>query len=243
MALHFGGMDFVCSVKQWQGDELHASEARKVAEAFQRGRIPAIVTSLRADHGGAEVGLDQVLPDGREHLSREVFQDLLRQVNEQTSRVYEENRHQLDLFQAAGFPLPPVLRAAAEYTLSQQFEAEILAQNASKDPHAYEKAVALAREAAELGYKLDTTESRKSFGELITTAVRQAVESPDSSRLKQANELLRLTKELGIQPDLERAQEIACRARDQMHNPEDLKELAGMLWLDPRLLVHPERAA
>ncbi|HTB21937.1 MAG TPA: DUF3536 domain-containing protein [bacterium] len=243
VALHFGGMDFVCSVKPWQGEALHEAEAGKVDEAFQRGRVPVVVSSLRADHGGMEVGLDQVLPDGREHLSRKVFENLLRQVSEQTSAVYQENRDQIDLFQAAGFPLPPVLRAAAEYTLSLQFEAEIRSQKESKDPRAYEKAVALAREAASLGYKIDATESRRIFGDMITSAVRQAMESPDSTRLKQALELLRLTNELGIKPEMERAQEIACRAKDQMHNPDDLRELARLLWLDPHLLVHPEKAA
>jgi hypothetical protein len=243
VALHFGGMDFVCSVKSWQGDAVHAAEAAKVDEAFQRGRVPGIVSALRADHGGIEIGLDQVLPDGREHLSREVFQNLLRQVNEQTSNIYEENRHQIDLFQAAGFPLPPELRAAAEYTLSRQFEAEIRDQKESKDPRAYEKAVALAHEAASLGYTLDATESSRIFGDMITSAVRQAMENPDSTRLKQALELLRLTRELGVKPDLERAQEIACRARDQMHTPGELRELADLLWLDPHLLANPEKAA
>jgi len=243
VALHFGGMDFVCSVKPWPGEEVHVAEAGKVGEAFLRGLVPGIVTALRADHGGVEFGLDQVLPDGREHLSNEVFQDLLRQVNEQTSRIYEENRHQLDLFQAAGFPLPEVLRDAAEYTLSQQFDAEIRAQKESRDPRAYENAVALAREAASLGYKLDARESSRSFGDMITNAVRLATESPDSTKLKQAVELLRLTRELGINPDLERAQEIACRSRDQMHSPDELKELAELLWLDPRLLAHPAKSA
>jgi alpha-amylase/alpha-mannosidase (GH57 family) len=237
VAVHFGGMDFVCSVKPWPGPADHTAAAAKVAAAFMRGLVPGIVSSLRSDYGGEEFGLDQVLPDGRERLGREVFQDLLKQVSEQTSRVYQENRQRLDLFQAAGFPLPTELRAAAEYTLSRQFEAEIQAQQSSSDPQAYEKAIALARRASELGYRLDTRESQRIFGDMITSAIGQALGSPDSTRLQQAIDLLRLTRELGIHPDLERAQEIACRARDVMHAPEQLSELAGLLWLDPALLI------
>ena len=237
VALHFGGMDFLCSVKPWPGADVHEAQVAKVAAGFLRGLVPGIITALRADYGGVEYGLDQLLPDGRERLSRAVFQDLLRQLSEQTSRVYQENRHRLDLFQAAGFPLPAELRAAAEFTLSSQFENEIRAQRESKDPLAYEKAVALARQASELGYKLDTHESQKVFGDMITDAVRQSLESPDSTRLGQALGLLRLTRDLGIHPDLERAQEIACRANDVMHAPEQLTELAQLLWLDPALLV------
>ncbi|MGH7442493.1 MAG: hypothetical protein ACREKE_07470, partial [bacterium] len=65
----------------------------------------------------------------------------------------------------------------------------------------------------------------------------------DSTRLSGAIELLRLTRELGVEPDLERAQEIAWRARDHMHNPDDLRELAGLLWLDPRVLAQRGQAA
>jgi alpha-amylase/alpha-mannosidase (GH57 family) len=236
VALHFGGMDFVCSVKPWPGSREHAGAAAKVQAAFLRGLVPGIISSLRADYGGEEFGLDQVLPDARERISRSVFQDLLTQVSEQTSRIYRENRRHLDLFQAAGFPLPPELRAAAEYTLSRQFEAEIRAQRESQDPRAYEKAIALARSAAELGYKLDTGESQKLFGDMITDAVARALAGSDSSHLQQAIELLRLTEELGMHPNLERAQEIACRARNVAHAPEQLDELARLLRLEPALL-------
>ncbi len=243
VALHFGGVDFVCSVKPWPGPELHAAESGKVAEAVQAGRVAGILTALRTGHGGVEVGLDQVLPDGRELVGRQVFQKLLAQVNEQTARVYEDNRHQIDLFQAAGFPLPRVLREAAEFTLSRRLEEAIRSQKEDPDPRAYAKALALAREAASLGYKLDASEVGRVFGEMITTAVRHAMASPDSTRLKGAVELLRLTRDLGIAPDLDRAQEIAWRAGDHMHNPDDLRELASLLRLDPSVLARRGQAA
>ncbi|HXB96945.1 MAG TPA: DUF3536 domain-containing protein [bacterium] len=237
LSIHFGGMDFLCSVKPWAGSELHTAEVAKVGAAFERGLVPGILTALRTEFGGLEVGLDQVLEDGRARITRSVFGDLLRQVSEQTSRVYEENRHRLDLFQAAGYPLPRELKAAAEYTLSHQFQEEIAAQRASRDPNAYEKAMALAREAARLGYRLDTGDSQKLFSDMVTDVVRSAVERPDSEGLKTALALLRLTREMGIRPDLERAQEIACRAHDVMHSPEDLTQLAELLWLSPALLL------
>jgi alpha-amylase/alpha-mannosidase (GH57 family) len=236
VAVHFGGMDFLCSVKPWAGSATHEAEVARVEEAFMRGLVPGILTALRTEFGGLELGLDGVLPDGRARVSRAVFGDLLRQVSEQTSRIYQENRHRLDLFQAAGFPLPPELRAAAEYTLSAQLQAEIAAQRESRDPRAYEKAINLAHEAASLGYRLDTGESQKLFSDMVTDAVRRAVERPDPEALKAAVGLLRLTRELGIRVNLDTAQELACRATGLNHPPEQLAELAGLLWLDPALL-------
>jgi hypothetical protein len=75
---------------------------------------------------------------------------------------------------------------------------------------------------------------------MITRSVGQALASPDSTQLTRAIELLRLTQELGIRPDLERAQELAYRANDVMHAPEQLSELARLLWLDPALLTQPQ---
>jgi alpha-amylase/alpha-mannosidase (GH57 family) len=239
VALHFGGMDFLCSVKSWAGAEVHQAEVERVEAAFTRGLVPGILTALRTEFGGLEVGLDHVLPDGRERVSRAVFGDLLRKVSEQTSRIYEENRHRLDLFQAAGFPLPSELRAAAEYTLSRQLQAEIAAQRESRDPRAYEKAINLAHEAAALGYRLDTGESQKLFSDMVTDAVRRAVERTDAEGLKAAVGLLQLTRDLGIRVSLETAQEIACRAKELNHPPDQLVELAGLLWLDPALLLRP----
>jgi hypothetical protein len=72
---------------------------------------------------------------------------------------------------------------------------------------------------------------------MVTEAVAGALHSPDSGRLQGALDLLRLTRDLNIKVDLERAQEIACRAKDVMHAPEQLEELAKLLWLAPELLT------
>ena len=238
VALHFGGVDFYCAVKPFEGDVQHKAQVALVESAFLRGLVPGILASVRQDFGGVEYGLEQVLPDGRERLAREAFRDLIEDLSEQTARIYQDNKHRLDLFQAAGYPLPSELRNAAEFTLSRQFEAEIRAQRESRDPGAYQRAATLAREAADLGYHLDTTESQRHFGAMITRAVEGALTSPDSDRLEAALNLLKLTRELGIKAELENAQEIACRATDVMHAPEKLEELAKLLWLAPALLTH-----
>jgi alpha-amylase/alpha-mannosidase (GH57 family) len=237
VSLHFGGVDFYCAVKPFESVDVHEAQVALVESAFMRGLVPGILASVRQDFGGVEYGLEQVLPDGRERLARAAFRDLIEDLSEQSARIYHDNKHRLDLFQAAGFPLPPELRSAAEFTLSRQFEAEIRSQRESRDPGAYAQAIQLAREASELGYHLDTSESQRLFGAMVTDAVNGALSSPDSGRLQTALDLLNLTKELGIHLDLERAQEIACRARDVMHAPEKLEELAKLLWLAPELLT------
>ena len=238
LSLHFGGVDFYCAVKPFEDADTHKAQVALVESAFLRGLVPGILASVRQDFGGVEYGLEQVLPDGRERLAREAFRDLIEDLSEETAKIYQDNKHRLDLFQAAGYPLPAELRNAAEFTLSRQFEAEIRAQRESRDPGAYARAAELAREAAELGYHLDTTESQRHFGAMATRAVEGALSSPDSSRLDAAIDLLKLTRDLGIKADLQNAQEIACRATDVMHAPEKLEELAKLLWLAPELLTH-----
>jgi hypothetical protein len=77
---------------------------------------------------------------------------------------------------------------------------------------------------------------------MVTDAVRRAVERADADGLKAAVGLLRLTREMGIRVSLETAQELACRAKDVNHPSDQLIELAGLLWLDPALLLGPASA-
>jgi alpha-amylase/alpha-mannosidase (GH57 family) len=237
ISIHFGGVDLYCAVKRFEGLEAHQAQVALVESAFLRGLVPGILAAVRQDFGGLEYGLEQVLPDGRERLGRAAFSDLIENLSEQTARIYQDNKHRLDLFLAAGYPLPTELRTAAEFTLSRQFEAEIRAQGQSRDPAAYSKAITLAREANELGYKLDTHESQVLFTGMVTDAVRAAMEGDSPERLQAAMDLLKLTKELGIGVALDRAQEIAYRAHSLKYPKEKLEELAHLLWLAPDLLT------
>jgi alpha-amylase/alpha-mannosidase (GH57 family) len=240
-AAHLGGIDFHCCIANYDSEEALEESARRVAAEFRKGLIPPLLRAMREEFGVREFGLENLLAGQRERIAKAVFAHLIQDLSEEYRHVYQENRRYLEMFQAAGFSLPPELRTAAEYTLSRQFEEEIRAQRLSHDPEAYQEAVRIVEDAGRQGLSLDRSVANDLFGGMITDAVRLAMESPDSSHLTRAISLIKLTRQLGIQPNLDLAQEIAVRSHDQLHNPDDLAKLANLLYLAPELLVRSNK--
>lgn len=241
-AAHLGGIDFHCCVARFESEEALEESARRVGGEFKRGLIPPLLRAMREEFGVREFGLENLLAGQRERIAKAVFGHLIQNLSEEYRRVYQENRRYLEMFQAAGFQLPSELRTAAEYTLSRQFEDEIRAQRLSHDPEAYQEAVRIVEDAARQGLSIDRSVANELFGGMITDAVKDAMESPDSTVLKRAISLIELTRKLGIQPNLDRAQEFAVRSNDQMHSLEDLARLAELLYLAPELLVRKKES-
>lgn len=242
-ATHLGGIDFHCCVGLFDSEGALEESAKRVAYEFRRGLIPPLLRVMREEFGVREFGLDNLLAGQRDSIAKAVFGHLVEELSEEYRRVYEDNRRYLEMFQAAGFNLPQELRTAAEYTLSRSFENEIRAQRFSHDPEAYKDATAIAEEANRQGLRIDRSAANELFGGMITDAVRLAMDSPDSTLFHRTISLIELTRKLGIQANLDRAQEAALRGNDQLHSPEDLSRLAELLYLDPALLVrHPRKA-
>ncbi|MES2201062.1 MAG: DUF3536 domain-containing protein [candidate division FCPU426 bacterium] len=244
-AVHLGAIDFHCCVGPYGGDEKLAEASARVRDEFMHGLVPPLLTAMRegfgggsGDAGAAEFGLQDLMMGRRDRIAKAVFGGIIESLSKQYDAVYQENRRSLEMFRTAGFELPAELRIAAEYTLSRRFESEIRDRHMNPAPELYAKALEIVHEAQNLGYRVDTALASHYFSVMITESVRGALANPDSNFLKKAIELIRVARRLGLEPNLDRAQEEAVRARDPLHSPEDLTELAQLLYLDPELLLH-----
>jgi hypothetical protein len=229
-AIHLGGLDFYCTLQPYPGTAKFraASELlwRQLATAF----LPALLRAMEDNFGPDEFGLGDVLPDGRLEVCTMVFGDLLEGFTSQFARLYDEYNRVAEMLQEAGFPLPREVRQVAEFTLGHRFESEIIHQNNNTDPQAYLTALRIAERVARRGYRIDRTASNGKFTTLITTAVRLAVESPDPERLANARELVTLARRLGLEPNLDAAQEAVYAALTEKRQASaSLEELAMLL--------------
>ncbi len=215
-SMHFGDVDFYCVLRPYPGAEMFAASAAKVWLHFRIGSLPAMLQLMREEFGEDDYGLEHLLPEGRHRVYEIVFGQMIERFSEQYEFLYEENRRNVEMLQAAGFELPPELRAAAEFTMSRRFESELLEQerNAadSSDPSAYREALKIAEDAARHHYRLDRTRAGARFAGLLTRAVRHASEHPNAEHLRDALELHALAQRLGLAADFERAQEIVYEA-------------------------------
>ena len=127
-------------------------------------------------------------------------------------RLYADHRQLLDALTTAGYPLPPELRAPAEFALARRFEAEIAKAVDNDEAASFDAAQAIAREARHRGFQLATPRAAAIMGRTLLTAVERAVEEPEPPRIDAALQLLRLTSQLGLTLDIDRSQELVLAA-------------------------------
>src|SRR6185369_8269066 len=127
-------------------------------------------------------------------------------------------------------------------TLGKQFAREIAAQGRSRDPAAYRRAVQIAEDAARQGFTIDRA-ARDAAGALFTALidelVREAIPRPTAEQRATVTALLALRAGLGVDVDLDRAQETLYDAVERRvaraHALPELAELGRALGLGPRL--------
>lgn len=236
-SMHFGDVDFYCVLKPFPGAESFRASTEKLWARFRTGSLPAILRLAQEEFGPHEYGLEHLLSDGRQQVSQIVFGKLVQRFSEEYEFLYEANRRNIEMLQEAGLELPTELRAAAEFTIGRRFHDEIRRQQQSHDPVAYRKALEMADEVARHGYRIDRSSVRQVFEEMITNAVRRAVENSSTEYLQSALVLIELTGKLRLDASLERAQEIVYQAlQDGLAASEAVRQLVGVLGLAPGLL-------
>jgi alpha-amylase/alpha-mannosidase (GH57 family) len=237
-AVHFGDVDFYCALGEWKGDGGEfAARAQKLHDEFRTASLPSLLRLMRERFGDAEFGLEHLLPEDRRRVYEIVFGRMVGRFSEQYEFLYEENRRNIEMLHEAGFELPVELRAAAEFTVGRRFEAELRRLEGDASHAALSAAAKLAEEIARLGYRVDRARVRRQVGALITRAVGEAVGAPGAEQFARAFGLIRLADSLGLDADIERAQELVYEAlgRDRARADPELEELALTLNLSPNV--------
>ena len=230
-ALHLGGVDLYCAVKDGPTDDAFHAAAEQLLSSFAGLSVPAMLRQLADLLGPDEFGLEHLLPETREQISSIILGDLVRRFSEQYANLYEDNQRTLNILQSVGFEVPKELRAAAEFTLGRRFEEEIRLQHESMDPAVYHRAIEMAEAVAEFGYKIDRSASSRTFGHMITHAVQVALGRPSDETFRTALSLIDLAQRLHLDADLGPAQEAlyAVTRRDHVIPKDKLTELAVAL--------------
>src|SRR5581483_5438098 len=241
-AMHFGGIDFYCLLRPFPGMPRFQEAERRIWEAARAVNLPALLKVAQEELGPDELGLDHVLPDGRQRISSMVLADIVHQLSDTYARFYQANQGLIDSLRRGGFELPRELATAAELTLGRQFAREIAAQGRSRDPAAYRRALKIAEDAARQGFTIDRA-ARDAAGALFTSlideVVREAIPRPTAEQTATVTALLALRAGLGVDVDLDRAQETLYdaveRGAARAHALPELAELGRALGLGPRL--------
>jgi hypothetical protein len=241
-SLHFGDVDFYCALRESSSDAEFAASSQKLWGEFRAASLPALLSRVREEFGPSEFGLEHLLAEDRQRVYEIVFGKTVERFSEQYEFLYEENRRNIEMLRDAGFELPQELRVAAEFTVGRRFETELLRLEREQTPEALHSATSVADEVARLDYRIDRARTRRQVERLIARAVTSAVRAPTQENVEASFELIRLAHKLGLDADVERAQEIAYEAlrREPRH---ELRGLALLLRLSPGLFSDAEHDA
>lgn len=209
-AMHFGEIDYYCALRPFRTPEEYEEAAARLWSNLRAASLPVLLRVAQSEFGPEEFGIEALLPQGQGHLSRSVFGNLVTRFMEEYEHLYEENRRVIELLQEIGFHPPRELRLAAELTVGLRLEREIRGQRRGAGD--YSAAVELARDAARFGYRIDRTSVTRVFEETVTEAARLVVTRPEADNIRSARALIELGRELGLEANLERGQEIIYEA-------------------------------
>ncbi|MBW3555677.1 MAG: DUF3536 domain-containing protein [Actinobacteria bacterium] len=232
-ALHLGGLEVLGATRRANGEQ-DPAVLTWLQQCFAEGAPVTTLLRLVSDgFGPREFGLRSALPDAADQFLHGAARDLADRLAGAYSRLFSDNRPMLATLAAAGYQLPPELRAPAELALARRLEEEVAAQGGSLDPADYTLALAVAAEAEASGVVLNAPQAQATFDRLFLTAVGQAVRDPRA--VHQALGVLHLARRLGLHPDLCRPQEVVWEAitaggaeADAQPDPE-LRRLADAL--------------
>ncbi len=238
-AMHFGDIDYYCAIKPSEGPESFRASAERLWSQFRTASLPRLLRLAQDEFGPGEFGLEALLPQGQGQLSESVFGRLVSRFLEEYEHLYRENRRVVERLQEIGFHPPAELRAAAELTLSRRLEAELRALRRGGGDH--RKAFDIASEAARLGYRINRASVSRIFEETLTEAARLVLADPGPEKLQTALVLVALGRKLGLEANLERAQEAVYEALgDGRTASEEMRELGELLGLSPSALASQE---
>jgi hypothetical protein len=229
-ALHLGGLEVLGATHAIDGPA-NAEAAASLRQAFDNGApVTTLLRMVSSAFGPEEFDLQSALPDAADEILQGAARELADRFAGAYEQLFADHHGRLAALAAAGYQLPPELRAPAELSLARRFEAEVAAQEGSNEPAAYAGAVAIARQAREEGYRIDTPEALQTVERMLTDAVARAV-AEGGTDVDAPLALLQLASDLDLRPDIERAQELVYGGLTTGEATDPLRRLATALNL------------
>ena len=232
-AVHFGGLEVFGATRPAEPDRDEAELLGLVHAVVSGERVTTVLRRIAEGFGPDEFGLESALPDAADQIVRGSADQLVERMTTTYENLYRDTRPLLTSLLTAGYPLPPELRAPAEFALGRRFEAEIEAAVDHATVDSFRAAQDVVAEARAAGVQLVAPRPVELLGRSLLTAVDHAVESADDEQVASALALLRLARDLDLDLGLDfgRAQERVFQARRTRPDDEGLGRLGRALGL------------
>ena len=209
-SMHLGGVDFYCALRPYPGDERFREAAERLWSAFHVASLPTVLRTAQTQFGPDEYGLDSVLGEDRERISGLVYGEIVDELAADYGHVYQRYERIIEMLEGCGFELPSGLQRVADFTRERRLEHAIREAHRAPSPATYRQLLAVGREVAARGLRLDNESPTASLlSDVIAHAVEGAMGDANPDESRQVVELCDLAQQLNCVASLERAQELA----------------------------------
>jgi len=230
-AVHMGGLEVFGATRPPNPGHDEAL-FEQVAEAVRSGaRVSTLLRLVAEGVGPHEFGLEAALPEEADQLVASAAGQLIERVTATYERLYDDHRPRLNALLTAGYSLPPELRAPAEFALAHRLEGEL--ETLGDDPtlESLRAVQEIVREAQHGGFRLASPSVAALMSRTLLALVRSAVDEPSEPRVDVALRLVRLTRDLRLSIDTDRAQELVFEVIRGGNAGDSMKRLGDALGL------------
>jgi hypothetical protein len=202
--LHFGGHDFTCALRAWEGRAAYDGMKQDLLRRYARYSLADMVRGLDEHFPGDAFALPHLFLDERRRVLARVIASVLERHEETYRAIWEENRRLVRYLREADAPIPEALAIVARHVLEQETLAEVArTEGAGPLPERLVDAIA---EARALGLTLDLAPAKPRLQALVDRALDAVAAEPTPRRVADARRLVEDATGLGLRFGLWRAQ-------------------------------------
>ncbi|HEX9822189.1 MAG TPA: DUF3536 domain-containing protein [Methylomirabilota bacterium] len=202
--LHFGGHDFTCALRAWEGRAAYDRMKEDLLRRYARYSLADMVRGLDEHFPGEPFALPHLFLEERRRVLARVTASVLERHEATYRAIWEENRKLVRYLREADAPIPEALAIVARHVLEQQTLDE-LARVEGVGPLP-ERLLETLAEASALGLTLDLAPAKPRMQALVDRALDALAAEPTAERAAHARRLVEDATALGLRFGLWRTQ-------------------------------------
>ncbi len=230
--MHYGGEDFHCAIRGFSGGGQYKKLKEELVSKFYSRPLTEVIRCLDENFGKDYYTLKDLFIEQRRKIVSILIKDQLERFSSTYKSLYEEGKYPILQLMELGLQIPPEFKIAAEYTLSDTFNAVVRDADDIGNIELLQRAVDISEEAEKLGIVLDKAPAKELYSSYLTQKVIELSENMDLHNLENIIRIISLTKKLKLTIDLTEAQNIYFNS---IYNkvPCMISNLANVEFVEP----------
>ena len=205
-SLQFPEGDFHCAIKRYDDTDNITELTKKLTDTYLNNPVTEIIRLLDNIFGNDYFTLKDVLIEDRSKILLTSLKDKLSKFSNNYRDVYNEGKSSIMQLIALGINVPVEYKLAAQYTLSNDFNALFDDIPNILEESVIQKAAEILNEAAAFKVEIDKSPTNKIFSEQIQQSIYNFVVNFEFHRLDKILKLFEYAGKLDLKVDIAEAQ-------------------------------------